>query len=76
VSNILELVDLIPGLNVLDDPTLNALGDEIKAKLGGVDPKDLRKDKGVRSQAAKDAEAIMARMAGFMNATTPLQQAA
>lgn len=69
VRNIEELVALIPGLNVLDDPDLNALGAEIKAKLTGIDPKDLRKDKVTRSQAAKDAEAIMERMAGFMNAT-------
>jgi hypothetical protein len=71
VTNITELVDLIPGLNVLDDPQLNALGAEIKAKLAGVDPKDLRKDAEVRSQAAKDAEAIMSKMAGFMNVTAP-----
>lgn len=77
VHNIEELVDLIPGLNVLDDPDLAELGRDIKAKLTGIDPKDLRKDKEVRSQAAKDAEAIMERMKGFMSATTvPQQQAA
>lgn len=76
VSNITELVDLIPGLNVLDDPDLNQLAREIKAKLTGVDPKDLRKDKATRSQAAKDAEEIMARMSGFMAATAPAQKAA
>jgi hypothetical protein len=76
VSNIEELVDLIPGLNVLDDPALNALGVEIKQKLMGIDPKDLRKNPEVRTQAAKDAENIMERMKGFMTATAPLQQAA
>ena len=74
VRNIEELVDLLPGLNVLDDPTLKAMGEEIKAKLTGIDPKDLRKDKEVRSQAAKDAEAIMEKMRGFMIATTPDEQ--
>jgi hypothetical protein len=76
VSNIEELVDLIPGLNVLDDPELNALGEEIKAKLMGIDPKDLRKDADVRTQAAKDADDIMERMKGFMTMTAPVQQAA
>ena len=71
VSNIEKLVDLIPGLNVLDDPDLNALGVEIRQKLMGIDPKDLRKNPEVRSQAAKDAEAIMERMAGFMSVTAP-----
>ena len=76
ITNIEELVDLIPGLNVLDDPQLTALGEDIRAKLMGLDPKDLRKNPEVRSQAAKDAEVIMERMAGFMNATTPVKQAA
>lgn len=76
VRNIEELIELLPGLNVLDDPTLTAMGQEIKAKLTGIDPKDLRKNKEVRTQAAKDAEAIMAKMAGFMNATAPTQRAA
>ena len=76
VKNIEELIELIPGLNVLDDPTLNAMEQEIRAKLTGLDPKDLRKKPEVRTQAAKDAEDIMARMAGFMAATTPPEQLA
>jgi hypothetical protein len=68
VRNVEELVDLLPGLNVLDDPDLKQIGDEIKAKLHGHDPKTLRKDKAARSQAAADAQAIMDRMAGFMSA--------
>lgn len=68
VRNIERLVDLLPGLNVLNDPDLKAIGDEIKAKLAGYDPKDLRKSKAVRSQAAQEAEEIMSRMSGFMNA--------
>jgi hypothetical protein len=76
IANIEELVDLIPGLNVLDDPNLTALGAEIKQKLMGIDPKDLRKDPAVRSQAAKDADEIMERMKGFMSMAAPVQQAA
>jgi len=68
VRNLEELVELLPGLNVLDDPDLKAIGDDIKARLSGYDPKDLRKDKAVRSQAAQDAKEIMDRMAGFMSA--------
>jgi hypothetical protein len=68
VRNIEQLVDLLPGLNVLDDPDLKAIGDEVKAKLAGYDPKDLRKDKAARSQAAQDAKEIMDRMSGFMSA--------
>jgi hypothetical protein len=74
VSNIEELLDLLPGLNVLDDPDLKAMGDEIKAKLTGIEPKELRKDPEVRTQAAKDAADIMARMKGFMISTAPVEQ--
>lgn len=76
IGNIEELVALIPNLNVLDDPVLNQMAEEIKLKLAGLDPNEVRKDKEVRSQAAKDAEAIMAKMSGFMNATAPEQKKA
>lgn len=75
VRNLDELVDLLPGLNVLDDPDLDAIAKEVKAKLHGLDPKDLRKDKALRSQVAKDAQEIIDRMSGFMNAFG-LQEAA
>jgi hypothetical protein len=68
VRNLEEIVELLPGLNVLDDPDLKAIGDEIKAKLHGYDPKTLRKDKVARGQAAQDAQDIMDRMSGFMSA--------
>ena len=68
VQNITDLIDILPGLNVLGDPEIEAIGKEIKAKLAGHDPKTLRKDTTVRNQAAKDAEDIMDRMSGFMNA--------
>jgi hypothetical protein len=68
VRNLEELVEILPGLNVLDDPDLAALADEIKAKLVGYDPKDLRKKPEVRSEAAQQAKEIMERMQGFMSA--------
>ena len=68
VRNLEELVELLPGLNVLDDPDLKAIGDEIQAKLVGYDPKDLRKKPDVRSEAASQAKEIMDRMEGFMSA--------
>lgn len=68
VRNLEEIVELLPGLNVLDDPDLAAIGDEIKASLIGYDPKDLRKKPEVRSEAADQAKAIMEKMQGFMSA--------
>ena len=68
MKNIEEMVDLLPGLNVLNDPDLARLGDEIKATLTGYDLKDLRKRPDVRKQAAFEANEIMDRMKGFMGA--------
>jgi hypothetical protein len=73
VGNIEQLVDMLPGLNVLNDPDLDAIGKEVKARLLGYDLKDLRKKPAVRSAAAREAQEIMDKMAGFM---TCFQQAA
>lgn len=68
VHNLSALVDLLPGLNVLNDPQLKAIEQDIRASLTGYDPKDLRKDSAARQAAAADAKRIMDTMAGFMNA--------
>lgn len=68
VRNLEELVEVLPGLNVLDDPDLNAIAADVKARLHGHDPKDLRKDKALRSQVAQEAKEIVERMQGFMSA--------
>lgn len=68
VHNIEALVDILPGLNVTGDPDLAAIGEDVKKRLMGYDPKDLRKKPEVRSQAAMEAKEIVDRMAGFMTA--------
>jgi hypothetical protein len=68
VGNIESLIDMLPGLNVLNDPDLDAIGKEVKARLLGYDLKDLRKKPAVRSAAAREAQEIMDKMAGYMNA--------
>ena len=68
VRNIEELVELLPGLNVLDDPNLERMRKEVEYSLTGLDLKDLRKDPAVRSAAAKEAEEIMESMGSYMRA--------
>lgn len=68
VTNLEELVAIIPDMNLLDDPDLEAIRQEIAAKLVGYDPKDLRKKPEVRSEAATEAARIMAQMRGYMSA--------
>ena len=67
-DNLIELCDILPGLNVFDDPDLRAMGKEIKQRLGGYDTADLRKDKDLKSAAAAEADEILERMSGFLKA--------
>lgn len=59
VSNVEEIVNLVPRLNLSDDPALDALADEIKNSLCGFDPTVLREGGAVRDDAAaKGKEAV------------------
>lgn len=68
VDNLRELVDILPGLNVLNDPDIASIGDQIKRDLYGYDSDDIRKDEEVRFEAAEAAKAIMSKMEGYMRA--------
>ena len=68
VTNLQELVALLPGLNLLNDPDLKAMGHKVRDTLCGYDPKDLRKNPAVRAKARAEAQEIMDAMSGFMNA--------
>ena len=71
VTNLQELVGLLPGLNLLNDPQLKAMGHQLRDTLCGYDPKDLRKNPDTRAKARAEAQEIMESMAGFMNAYKP-----
>lgn len=68
INKIDELIDLIPGLNVLDDPNIEAIRQQVKKKLGGLDVKGIRKDPAHRAELAGEAKEIVDKMAGFMRA--------
>ncbi len=68
VTNLQELVGLLPGLNLIGDPNLKSMAKRLNDTLCGYDPKDLRKDHDVRAAARKEAEDILNDMKGFMSA--------
>lgn len=68
VHNLQELVDLLPDLNVLEDPDLERIRQDIAKNLTGYEPADLRKHKGVRDGVKREAARIMDDMEGFMRA--------
>ena len=65
VGNIVELVDLLPRLNVTDDPVLEAKRREVEQKLCHLDPQELRDNKQLRSNVAAEAKRIADMMKGY-----------
>jgi len=65
VTNLVKLVDVLPKLNVTGDPELEQLAAQVRASLL-VDPQELRKSEGVRTETARNASAIASRMSAYM----------
>lgn len=57
-----ELTELLPKLNIADDPDLNQCVDEVREKLCEAKPEALREIPEKRATAADDAKAILDRM--------------
>jgi len=66
VNHLVDLCEMLPRLNVMDDPNLEAMRQEVEAKLAGYNPDTLRADVKVRQTVATEANDIAARMAAFM----------
>ena len=61
-----DLCKLLSRLNFTDDPDLEAMRSKAEQKLFKLHPEVIKNDPDVRKDTAKDAEAIMKQMAGFM----------
>lgn len=66
ITNALELAELLPSLNVTDDPKITELHKQLKEELGEHSPEILRDDAKARVATAKRAEAIMAKIQKFI----------
>jgi hypothetical protein len=68
VRNLEAIVEMLPAMNITNDPKLEELRQDINDSLIGYTAKELRKDDAVRAVAAKEAKRIADQMAGFMAA--------
>ena len=68
VENLRDLVDLLPRLNLTGDSALSATCQELKSKLCTYEPDSLRENDRLRAEVAKDADSILAAMAGYVSA--------
>jgi hypothetical protein len=66
VTNIIEVLDLVPVLNVTDDAKVNKFAARIRQELTVHTPEVLRSDEGIRKDTAKRAEEILSKMAGYL----------
>ena len=66
VSNVEEIVNLVPRLNLSADPALDALADEIKGALCGFNPSDLREGGTIRDDAAAKGKAAVDKITSMM----------
>jgi len=58
VNNLVELMNILPGLNVVGDPKLRDIRKRIMDTIGSYQPDELRKGADLRAAAAKEARAI------------------
>ena len=62
VSNIADLVEILPKLNVSGDADLNRFAEQIKERLCNYSAHDLKKNELLRAATANDASSIVAEM--------------
>ena len=81
ISNIRDLVDVVPRLNIFGDDDLARLCEQVKEKIAGVEPDALRPSKtfdpAKRAQVKRDADALAEKFAGyFAPPPAPVREAA
>jgi hypothetical protein len=66
VYNIKELADILPALNLTGDPRLVELQVQLEDELVAYSPEILKSDAKARSDTARKAEKIYAKVKGFL----------
>jgi paraquat-inducible protein B len=66
IDNIIELTNIIPRLNVTNDPNLEKIRKEVEEKLCSVSPEELRDNKEIRGKVADTAQSILDAMNSYM----------
>lgn len=66
LEHVTEMCKLLPRLNVMDDPNLEAMRYEVEAKLAGLSGDAVKQDAVFRQTKIDEANDIMARMGAFM----------
>jgi hypothetical protein len=65
VDAVKDLIKVLPGFNVCNDPRVDEITEDIKTMIAGVTPEDLRNDALVRNQVAARANALTHKLSGW-----------
>lgn len=65
-SDVRDLVDILPDLNLTGDPRLAALADTMRLRFAGVTVDDLRSDEVFRAKVAEDSESVLDMLSGML----------
>ena len=66
ITNLEDLVNLIPKMNIANDPDIDRIAAEAKAKLCKWDAQTLRDNDSVREEVSRQADELVKSMAGLM----------
>lgn len=66
VDNIREIVEVIPSLNIADDPTLTAMVKECREKILKHTAEDIRETEAIRNEVRDEAEKLFKKMEGYL----------
>jgi hypothetical protein len=66
VTNITDILAIVPALNLTGDPTITAFCEQVQKELTKHDPDTLRNNKSVRDATARKADEILKKMAAFV----------
>ena len=79
ISNIRDLVDVVPRLNIFGDDELARLCEQVKEKIASVEPDALRPSKtfdpAARAQVKRDADELAEKFAGYFGGTRAYRRA-
>ena len=67
VQNIIDLLDIVPALNITDDQTLVQFAARIRSELTAYSPEELRDNESLRTDTARRADEILSKMAGYLS---------
>jgi hypothetical protein len=67
VENVRELVQILPFLNITDDPKIEMLRQQMESELAGFDIETLKENKNEREDAIKKADDILNNISGLFS---------